>query len=63
MSEDLEKLIELARTIEMTASEEREQRISFVYGNTHFENERITRETVERAVRELEAKDQRGSTD
>ena len=27
----------------------REQRLSFVYGNTHIENERITREMVARA--------------
>lgn len=30
-----------------------EQRQSFAYGNTKFENERITRATVERASREL----------
>jgi hypothetical protein len=46
MTKDLEKLIERARRIEMTPEQLREQRRSFVYGNTHIENERITREMV-----------------
>lgn len=46
MTAALEALIEKARTVTMTEAQLREQRISFVYGNTHIENERITREMV-----------------
>ena len=46
MTAALEALIEKARTLTMTEAQLREQRISFVYGNTHIENERITREMV-----------------
>ena len=46
MTKELQELVERARNIEMTPAELREQRLSFVYGNTHIENERITREMV-----------------
>ncbi|WP_398483426.1 hypothetical protein [Tardiphaga sp.] len=46
MTEDLKELIERARQIEMTPAQLGEQRRSFAYGNTHIENERITREMV-----------------
>jgi hypothetical protein len=46
MSTALEALIEKARTVTMSEAQLREQRISFVYGNTHIENDRITREMV-----------------
>jgi hypothetical protein len=59
MTEALAALIEKARTVKMTEDEMRQQRISFVYGNTHIENERITREMVTEAdakvCREMEA--------
>jgi hypothetical protein len=45
----LDALIEWARTYEMTEAEKREQRISFVYGNCHIDNELVTREMVEEA--------------
>lgn len=54
MSRELDQLVEKARRHEMTPNEEREQRRSFVYGNTHIENERITRELVDRIDEELE---------
>jgi hypothetical protein len=57
MSTDLEQLIELARKHEMTASERDAQVRSFAYGNTHFENESITREDVDRAVDSLTAEE------
>jgi hypothetical protein len=53
MPTDLELLIELARKHEMTADECDAQVRSFTYGNTHFENESITREDVDRAVTSL----------
>lgn len=46
MTAELEKLVEEARQIRMTPEQAREQRRSFVYGNTHIENDRITREMV-----------------
>lgn len=46
MTEALEALIEKAQKIQMTEDQQREQRLSFVYGNTHIENERITRDMV-----------------
>jgi hypothetical protein len=56
MTKELQILVERARAIEMTPSQLREQRQSFVYGNTHIENEDITREMVAEVDRELEAK-------
>lgn len=43
----LNQLLDVARKIEMTPTELREHRRSFVYGNTNIENDRITREMVE----------------
>ncbi len=45
----LEQLISAARNTQMTDEQREKQRQSFAYGNTHFENEHITRETVRRA--------------
>ena len=55
MTEDLKRLIDLARTVEMSAEQREEQRQSFAYGNTHIENEMITRETVARVAAEMRA--------
>ncbi len=53
MSEELQQLLEISRSTEMTPQEREEQRISFAYGNTHFENEAITRSDVEQAAQML----------
>jgi hypothetical protein len=45
----LDTLIAKAQLVQMTEGQMREQRLSFVYGNTHIENERITREMVAQA--------------
>jgi len=45
----LDALIAKARKVKMTEGQMREQRLSFVYGNTHIENEIITREMVAQA--------------
>ena len=50
MAESVIELIELARRHEITDDEHDAQVRSFAYGNTHFENEEITREDVNRAV-------------
>ena len=56
MTKDLKELVERARQVTMTTEQVREQRQSFVYGNTHIENDRITRELVAAVDREIEEK-------
>jgi hypothetical protein len=58
MIDALKKLIEAAKTANPTAEHREQQRRSFVYGNTHFENELITREMVDREAEKL-AKDEK----
>jgi hypothetical protein len=55
MTKDLQELVDRARKIEMTPDQLRKQRRSFAYGNTHIENERITREMVAALDARLEA--------
>lgn len=55
MPNELEKLLERASQVKMTAGEKEEQRRSFAYGNTNIENPRITRETVDRQAEALNA--------
>jgi hypothetical protein len=56
MTDALKKLLEAAKTAKPTPEQREAQRRSFVYGNTHFENELITREMVDREAEKL-AKD------
>ncbi len=56
MTQDLNELIERARKIEMSPAQLGEQRRSFAYGNTHIENERITREMIADLDAQLQAK-------
>jgi hypothetical protein len=58
MTEVLKKLLEAAKTAKPTPEHREQQRRSFVYGNTHFENDRITREMVDREAEKL-AKDKK----
>jgi len=53
MSEELQKLIEAAKNIQMTPVELEEQRQSFAYGNANIENEYVTRETIAMAAERL----------
>ena len=48
MTQSLSQLIELAKAVKVSEAQKDEQRRSFVYGNTAFENSRITREMVDR---------------
>jgi hypothetical protein len=57
MTEALEALIAKARKVTMTEDQLREQRLSFVYGNTHIENARITREMVAAADAKVTAEE------
>jgi hypothetical protein len=58
MTDALGKLLEAAKTAKQTPEQREQQRRSFVYGNTHFENELITREMVDREAEKL-AKDEK----
>jgi hypothetical protein len=58
MTDALKKLIEAAKTVNPTPEHREQQRRSFVYGNTHFENSLITREMVDREAEKL-AKDKK----
>jgi hypothetical protein len=58
MTDALKKLLEAAKTAKPTPEHREQQRRSFVYGNTHFENELITREMVDREAEKL-AKDKK----
>lgn len=46
MGDDLKTLIEIAKSIKTTPEHREEQRRSFAYGNTAFENGMITREMI-----------------
>lgn len=52
MTTSISRLIELAKAVRTTAEEREQQRLSFAYGNTTFENGLITRDMV---VRQAEA--------
>lgn len=58
---ELKNLIEAAKRVEPSAEHREQQRRSFAYGNTSFENSRITREMVNEQAEELErqARDKR----
>lgn len=54
MNEQLKTLIEVARKASpQTKGDIEVQRRSFAYGNTHFENSRITREMVNKIADEM----------
>jgi hypothetical protein len=53
MTDNLKKLLEAAKTAKPTPEHREQQRRSFVYGNTHFENELITRDMVDREAEKL----------
>ena len=54
-TEELNRLIESARTYRMTRAEKEAQRRSFAFGNTHIENPLITRKMVDEAAERIEA--------
>lgn len=55
MSERLKTLLEQAKNVTLSADEKELQRRSFAYGNTHLENEMITREMIDRAADDIAA--------
>ena len=54
MSEGLNELIEMARTIRMTPEQAERQRRSFAYGNVKIENDSIPWDMIDRAAERLE---------
>jgi hypothetical protein len=57
MNQALKVLIEASRKGDMSNAEREAQRRSFAFGNTHFENELITREMVDEAAEQLAARE------
>jgi len=51
--DDLQYLIEKSKTMEMTEEQSSAQRRSFAFGNSAFENEKITKEMVDEEARLL----------
>jgi hypothetical protein len=54
MTKDLDILIEAAHKVHPSPDQEEEQRRSFAYGNTAFENSLITREMVDRQAEAID---------
>lgn len=50
MTDKLQKLIDASRSRQMSDAEKEAQRRSFAYGNANIENERVTRDMVDRAA-------------
>jgi hypothetical protein len=61
MTKELDELVEKAKKINMTPEQATEQRRSFVYGNTHIENESITREMVAEADAKVSREEDRNA--
>ena len=53
MTEALKTLLEAAKAAQTTPEQREQQRRSFAFGNTAFENGLITREMVDRQAEEL----------
>lgn len=54
MTGTLEALIDAAKKLELTPEQREEQRRSFAFGNTHFENGLITREMIDEQADKIE---------
>jgi hypothetical protein len=54
--DSLSRLIEMAKAVKVSEDQREEQRRSFVYGNTAFENDRITWDMVNRQAGAMPAR-------
>lgn len=54
MNQTLKALLEAASRVTPTPEQREAQRRSFAYGNTAFENDRITRAMIDRQAEKLE---------
>lgn len=50
MSEELEKLLAMAKQVRMTPDQEERQRRSFAYGNLRIENDHVTIDQINEAA-------------
>lgn len=50
---ELASLLEKAKNVQMTPADKEAQRRSFAYGNANIENERVTKETVDKEAERL----------
>jgi hypothetical protein len=55
MDQNISRLIEMARAVPVSPEDREEQRRSFAFGNTAFENSAITREMIDRAADNMPA--------
>jgi hypothetical protein len=55
MEQNISRLIEMAKAIMPTEAQNEEQRRSFVYGNTAFENPKISRQLVDKVAEKRRA--------
>jgi hypothetical protein len=62
MGDELKTLIEIAKRVNPGPEHREQQRRSFAYGNTAFENSRITREMVDRQAEKLADEDGKRAT-
>lgn len=56
MTTELQDLLDAAKKIVASPEQKEEQRRSFAFGNTNIENDRITRETVNKEAEALKEK-------
>ena len=54
MSKETQELLEAASRYQFSPAEKEEHRRSFAFGNTKIENERITRELIDREADKLD---------
>lgn len=54
MTRTMTDLLDLARTVQMSADDAEAQRRSFAYGNTAIENADITRDMIDEAAARLD---------
>ena len=57
MSNDLEELIKISKSVSMTEAQKEEQRRSFAYGNAGLENDLITREMIDQQAEKQKSQD------
>jgi hypothetical protein len=53
--EDLAKLLEAGKKYSMSAEQKEKQRRSFAFGNAKIENEKLTREAVDKAAEKMKS--------
>lgn len=55
MNASISRLVEMARKVHVTDEQKREQRKSFVYGNTKIENDKVTKEMVDSISKQVQS--------